>query len=65
MTYQEFIDKYNLKFLNKKDAILFFSMLDDFYLHFTKEQVLEIIGDFYDNADDIFNDLRESLIDKK
>ena len=59
MTQKEFEEKYGLKFKDTIEEVLFFSVLDDLYLKFTKEQVIDMISVFYDNADDIFNDIKQ------
>lgn len=59
MTQKEFEEKYGLKFKDSIDEALFFSVLDDLYLKFPKEQVIDIIIAFYDNADEIFNDIKQ------
>jgi len=59
MTQKEFEEKYGLKFKDAIDEVLFFSVLDDLYLKFTKEQVIDMMTVFYDNADDIFNDIKQ------
>lgn len=59
MTQKEFEEKYGLQFKDTIDEILFFSVLDDLYLKFPKEQVIDMISVFYDNADNIFNDIKQ------
>lgn len=59
MTQKEFEEKYGLKFKDSIDEALFFSVLDDLYLKFPKEQVIDMITAFYDNADNIFNDIKQ------
>ena len=59
MTQKEFEEKYGLKFKDTIDEALFFSVLDSLYLKFPKEQVIDIISVFYDNANDIFNDIKQ------
>ena len=59
MTQKEFEEKYGLKFKDTIDEVLFFSVLDDLYLKFPKEQVIDMISVFYDNANDIFNDIKQ------
>ena len=59
MTQKEFEEKYGLKFKDAIDEVLFFSVLDDLYLKFTKKQVIDMMTVFYDNADDIFNDIKQ------
>ena len=43
MTQKEFEEKYGLKFKDTVDEVLFFSVLDDLYLKFPKEQVIDMI----------------------
>ena len=59
MTQKEFEEKYGMKFKDTIDEVLFFSVLDDLYLKFQKEQVIDMISVFYDNANDIFNDIKQ------
>lgn len=56
MTKQEFYEKFNLKFQDLIEECAFLVGLDKLYLEFTKEQAVEIVQFFYDNADDIYND---------
>ena len=64
MTYKELVEKYGLnKRIDEVDLAFFFLILDRFYCEFTKEQVHEFINDFYDNADNIFNEVRDTLSD--
>ena len=56
MTKKEFYDKFGLKFQDLIEEYAFLSGLDKLYLEFTKEQALQIVEFFYDNADDIYND---------
>ena len=64
MTYKELIEKYGLnKRINEVDLAFFFLILDRFYCEFTKEQVHEFINDFYDNADNVFNEVKDKLSD--
>ena len=41
------------------EELVFFELMDKLYLEFTKEQILELMNDFYMNADDIFNSIKE------
>lgn len=59
MTKKEFLEKYPIKFDNFLEELVFFELMDKLYLEFTKEQVLELMNDFYANADDIFNSIKE------
>ena len=64
MTYKELVGKYGLnKRINEVDLAFFFLILDRFYCEFTKEQVHEFINDFYDNADNVFNEVKDKLSD--
>ena len=64
MTYKELVEKYGLnKRINEVDLAFFFLILDRFYCEFTKEQVHEFINDFYDNADNVFNEVKDKLHD--
>ena len=60
MTKKEFYDKFNLKFEDLIEEYAFLSGLDKLYLEFTKEQALQIVEFFYDNADDIYNDAQKA-----
>lgn len=59
MTKKEFLEKYPIKFDNFLEELVFFELMDKLYLEFTKEQILELMNDFYINADDIFNSIKE------
>ena len=64
MTYKELVEKYGLnKRIDEADLAFFFLILDRFYCEFTKEQVHEFINDFYDNADNVFNEVKDKLSD--
>ena len=64
MTYKELVEKYGLnKRIDEVDLAFFFLILDRFYCEFTKEQVHEFINDFYDNADNVFNEVKNNLSD--
>ena len=64
MTYKELVKKYGLnKRIDEVDLAFFFLILDRFYCEFTKEQVHEFINDFYDNADNVFNEVKDKLPD--
>ena len=60
MTKKEFYDKFNLKFEDLIEEYAFLGGLDKLYLEFTKEQALQIVEFFYDNADDIYNDAQKA-----
>lgn len=59
MTEKEFLNKYHLK-----DSTTAIAVLDDIYLRFTRDQALELMLDFYTNADEIYNSKEEKVIDK-
>lgn len=64
MTYKELVEKYGLnKRIDEVDLAFFFLILDRFYCEFTKEKVYEFINDFYDNADNVFNEVKDKLSD--
>ena len=64
MTYKELVKKYGLnKRIDEVDLAFFFLILDRFYCEFTKEQVHEFINDLYDNADNVFNEVKDKLHD--
>lgn len=64
MTYKELVEKYGLnKRIDEVDLAFFFLILDRFYCEFTKEQVHEFVNDFYDNADNVFNEVKDKLSD--
>ena len=64
MTYKELVEKYGLnKRIDEVDLAFFFLILDRFYCEFTKEQVHDFINDFYDNADNVFNEVKDQLSD--
>ena len=64
MTYKELVEKYGLnKRIDEIDLAFFFLILDRFYCEFTKEQVHEFINDFYDNADNVFNEVKDKFSD--
>lgn len=64
MTYKELVEKYGLnKRIDELDLAFFFLILDRFYCEFTKEQVHEFINDFYDNADNVFNEVKDKFSD--
>lgn len=64
MTYKELVEKYGLnKRIDEVDLAFFFLILDRFYCEFAKEQVHEFINDFYDNADNVFNEVKDKLSD--
>ena len=47
-----------IRYLNKEEQLTLFSFLDIMRNQLTKEQYLKILGDIYDNADEIFNEMR-------
>ena len=56
MTKKEFYEKFGLKFNDLIEEYAFLGGLDKLYLEFTRDQALEIVDFFYQNADDIYND---------
>lgn len=61
MNKEEFKAKFGLKFRNESEEIIFFSVLDDLYLKFTRNQAADLVLTFYDNADDIFNEINAAI----
>lgn len=63
MKYNEFFEKYGLlkegSQLDPRDLAGWMSAMDYFYCAMSKAQFLELVTDFYDNADEIFNSLNE------
>lgn len=59
MTKQEFYDKFGLKFADIIEEYAFLCSLDKLYLVCTKEEAIEIVKCYYDNADEIYNDAKE------
>ena len=59
MNWKEFLDKYDLKKIDPRELAGFMSVMDYLYTSKTKEQTITLMVDFYDNADDIFNSIRE------
>ena len=59
MNWREFLDKHDLKRVDPRDLAGFMSVMDYLYTSKTKEQTITLMVDFYDNADDIFNSIRE------
>lgn len=57
----EFLNKHgiNASLLDEKniDEDELFDILDYLYINFTKQQVLDLVADYYDNADDLVNDV--------
>ena len=57
MTAQEFLDKWSI---NEKLLVDFnignvLKVLDFLYLGYTKEQVIALVSEYYDHADEIYN----------
>lgn len=64
MTIDQFLNKYqldNCKYLTPDQIASFCTVLDYFYCTSTKGQIIQLVTEFYDNADDIYNSLQEQL----
>lgn len=65
MTFSEFFNKYNVKFHIGSDGqpgrLDYRKVLDDMYLTMTKEQAMQMVSEYYDNADEIFNSVPNYL----
>ena len=59
MAKKDFYKKHGINFKDAMEEYIFLGAMDKLYLEFTKEQVLELVSDFYDHADDIFNEAKE------
>ena len=60
MTLDEFIDKWALSD-KLVDDFRIIDVFDILYLEYTKEQVLEMVAEYYDHADEIYNDTLMSI----
>ena len=59
MTIEDFFNKWQL-LNNDVDIVVllnFMVMLDYLYCSMTEEQLLELVSDYYENADDIYNSI--------
>lgn len=54
MQYTDFVTKW-FPHTEREELEKILEVLDIFYLKFTPEQVMELIGQYLSNADDIFN----------
>lgn len=59
MNWREFLDKHDLGRVDLSDLAGFMYVMDYLYTSKTKEQTITLMVDFYDNADDIFNSIKE------
>lgn len=59
MDWKNFLEKHDLMKAGILEVAGFMTVMDYIYCTKTKEQAIEIMKDFYDNADDIFNSLKE------
>lgn len=58
----EFEEKHGINFHgNTVEELMFFALLDDIYLKFTPEKAADMIKDFFNYADAIFNEIKENL----
>ena len=59
MTIDDFFNKWQLLNDNVDIIVLlnFIVMLDYLYCSMTEEQLLELVSDYYENADDIYNSI--------
>lgn len=60
MTLDEFVDKHMITDAMIDDYRLI-DVLDMLYLHFTAEQVKNIVSDYYKHADEIQNDIKATI----
>lgn len=59
MSKKDFYEKHGIHFKDTIEEYVFLGAMDKLYLEFTEEQVVEIVRDFYHQADDIFNEAKE------
>ena len=59
MDWKNFLEKHDLMKVGILEVAGFMTVMDYIYCTKTKEQAIEIMKDFYDNADNIFNSLKE------
>ena len=59
MDWKNFLEKRDLMKAGILEVAGFMTVMDYIYCTKTKEQAIEIMKDFYDNADNIFNSLKE------
>lgn len=60
MNRKEFYKKFGLDFKDMIEEYAFLGGLDKLYLEYTKEQALQIVECFYENADDLYNDAQQA-----
>jgi hypothetical protein len=65
MNFRDFLQKWSFdpstnEQVNAMDVGGWLSAMDYLFCTKTKEQVLEMVGEFYDNADEIYNTLNEA-----
>lgn len=65
MNFRDFLKKWDFdpaanEQVNAMDVGGWLSAMDYLFCTKTKEQVLEMVGEFYDNADEIYNTLNEA-----
>lgn len=59
MNWKNFLEKHDLMKAGIFEVAGFMAVMDYIYCTKTKEQAIEVMKDFYDNADNIFNSLKE------
>lgn len=67
MNLQEFKKKWGAVMSRSDYPEFFMSIMDDIYIDCTKEQAIELITDYYDNADTLYNefwDIGQESIDE-
>lgn len=60
MNFEEFCAKYNLD-AELLDDLRLIDVLDELYLNYTEEQLVRLVMDYYENADEIQNSIKESI----
>ena len=59
MDWKNFLEKHDLMKAGILEVASFMTVMDYIYCTKTKEQAIEVMKDFYENADNIFNSLKE------
>ena len=60
MNFEDFCAKYNLD-AELLDDLKLIDVLDELYLNYTEEQLIHMVTDYYEYADEIQNSIKESI----
>ena len=61
MDYKEFLDKHGLNDMSVDMFPSFLMVLDYLYTSRTRDQAINVVADYYDNADDIYNSIQDNV----